>query len=177
MVVQMILAVLLIAQVSYVISGGLILIALAMAGAYFPFALSLHYLFEFAFVAAALILIGPRLSAIDRRLYAAIEVDASGMQRLALPLVRVGFGLTLIWLALHNKLQSPALALAFLTEYPLKCMAAAGVNFFTDLHFALAAGIGEFVMGLLLVPGFSTRFWALGILGFLTSTIFTLGLL
>ena len=91
---------------------------------------------------------------------------------LSLPMVRVGTGLTLVVLAIHAKLLNPSLALSFLDAYDLNFMKLLGFTSFTNLHFALAAGVAELTFGLLLISGIATRF-VTGVLGlfFLSTTV------
>jgi hypothetical protein len=156
-VAQALLAVILIFQISFVISGLLIVVALLLAGLYFPAPVLLDYLFEFGFLAAALIAVGPQLSAVDRRIFRIFEVDRYRFESLPVPLIRIGVGLTLVVLAIHNKLLSPALVLAFLAEHDFNFMPKLGFTGFSNLHFALAAGVMELVLGVLLLAGIATR--------------------
>ncbi|MCP3902248.1 MAG: hypothetical protein GY715_01320 [Planctomycetes bacterium] len=174
-IAQALLAVILILQISFVVSGVLIIVALLLAGIYFPAPILLDYLFEFCFLAAALVAIGPRLSAIDRRIYRALEVNPQRWAPRALPLIRIGVGLTLVTLAIHNKLISPGLALAFLAEHDFNFMPRLGFSEFTDLHFAFAAGVGELVLGILLIAGIATRAIIFILACFFVSTVIALG--
>jgi hypothetical protein len=174
-VAQALLAVILIFQISFVISGLLIVVALLLAGLYFPAPVLLDYLFEFGFLAAALIAVGPQLSAVDRRIFRIFEVDRYRFESLPVPLIRIGVGLTLVVLAIHNKLLSPALVLAFLAEHDLNFMPKLGFTGFSDLHFALAAGVMELVLGVLLLAGIATRAVVLILAGFFVTTLVILG--
>ncbi len=174
-IAQAALGLLLAFQVSFVISGILVVVALLLASLYFPAALTLDYFFEFSFFAAALILVGPRLSGLDRRLFRLCEFNPQWGERLPLPLIRIGVGLTLVILAVHNKLISPALPLAFLAEHQYNFMPALGFSGFTDLHFSLAAGLGELALGLFLLFGISTRFVVAVLTVFFVFTLISLG--
>ena len=174
-VAQALLALILIFQVSFVISGVLIVVALLLAGLYFPIPVLLDYLFEFGLLAAAFIAVGPRLSPIDRRIYGMTEVDPQRVATLPLPLIRIGVGLTLVVLAIHNKLLSPALPLAFLAEHDFNFMPMLGFTQFTDLHFAFASGVAELVLGLLLIAGIATRGVTLILTFFFVTTMIILG--
>lgn len=174
-IAQGLLGLILIFQVSFVISGALIVVALLLAALYFPVAILLDYLFEFGLLAAAFIAVGPRLSAIDRRIYRMAEVDPQRVDSLPLPLIRIGVGLTLVVLAIHNKLLSPALPLAFLAEYDFNFMPKLGFAGFTDLHFAWATGVAELILGVLLTLGIATRAVTLIITVFFVTTLIVLG--
>lgn len=174
-VAQGLLAIMLIFQVSFVISGVLIVVALLLAGLYFPIAVLLDYLFEFGFLAAALIMVGPRLSTIDRRIYKITKVDPERVATLPLPLIRIGVGLTLVVLAIHNKLLSPAMPLAFLAEYDFNFMPKLGFTQFTDLHFAFATGVTELLLGIMLITGIATRAVTLIVTVFFVTTLIVLG--
>jgi uncharacterized membrane protein YphA (DoxX/SURF4 family) len=73
-------------------------------------------------------------------------------------LLRVFAGLTIIGLALTEKLLNPGLAQAFLREYPhFNVAQALGLAWFTDERFAYAAGIVELMVGVGLVAGVLPR--------------------
>jgi len=83
---------------------------------------------------------------------------------IALWLVRVTLGISLITAALTEKLLDPRAALVFLQRYP-------GVNFMQDVGcdysnrlFALSAGACEVIFGALLLCGWMTRATAAGLL-------------
>jgi uncharacterized membrane protein YphA (DoxX/SURF4 family) len=97
------------------------------------------------------------------------------MANLAVPVIRVGVGLTLVTLALHNKLGNPGLTMAFLEEYPLNFMALLGFEGFTNLHFTFAAGLGELTLGILITLGISTRFVVAKLAVFFIATVIALG--
>lgn len=70
--------------------------------------------------------------------------------KLALPALRVGVGLSLMVVALTEKLANPDLARAFLLQYPLNFTSAIGVPL-SDDTFVLCAGATELLIGLFLV--------------------------
>jgi uncharacterized membrane protein YphA (DoxX/SURF4 family) len=71
--------------------------------------------------------------------------------RYALPALRWGTGLSIIWLALTEKLLNPESAAAFLREnLNFNFLGGFGI---TDPQFIALAGIGEFTMGVLLISG------------------------
>ncbi len=76
----------------------------------------------------------------------------------AMPALRVFTGLSVMWLAFSEKLLNPALALAFLREYPsFNFMQLLGFSWFSDELFVYAAGAVELTIGLLLAVGVLPR--------------------
>ncbi|MGF1688861.1 hypothetical protein L4C36_19625 [Photobacterium japonica] len=125
---------------------------------FFPFFIALDYVFEFFFVGLALICIGPSLNHNDTRLCQGLGVDKTQWRTLAIHLLRIGLGLQLLELGLHNKLMLPGMALAFIEQHPY-------YNFFpllnlpqvSHLHFVFFVGISEALIGLLLIFHFANR--------------------
>lgn len=167
---------LMLSQLSYSLAGLLILIvALPLAAIYLPMVLLIDYLFEFAALGLALVFLGTSSCYLDKLACKTMKVDPKRFMHLPLPIVRVGVGLTLIVLAIHNKLIDPNMALTFLDEHDLNFMADLGFTGFTNLHFVLAAGVAELTLGILLVAGVATRFVAAALIGFFLSTLIILG--
>jgi len=172
---QVLVGVLLLLQITYSISGALILVVSVLTlGIVSPW-IMIDYVFEFVALAVALILVGPSLSRLDRRVFERRGLDPEERVHLAVPVIRVGVGLTLVALALHNKLLNPGLTLAFLEEYHFNFMPMIGFAGFTDLHFAFAAGIGELTLGLLILFGVATRFVVATLTVFFVLTLILLG--
>jgi hypothetical protein len=172
---QVLVGILLLLQISYSISGALVLVvAVLTLGIVSPW-IMVDYVFEFVALALALILVGPSLSRLDRRVFARRGLDPDARIHLAVPVIRVGVGLTLVTLALHNKLLNPGLTLAFLEEYPFNFMPMIGFAGFTDLHFAFAAGLGELTLGLLILFGVATRYVVATLTVFFVLTLILLG--
>ncbi|MEM9398068.1 MAG: hypothetical protein AAF991_11340, partial [Pseudomonadota bacterium] len=71
--------------------------------------------------------------------------------------LRICTGISLIALALSEKLLGALYGQAFLTQYQWNFMAALGFDLFSDRLFVLAAGITEAVFGVLLIIGTTTR--------------------
>ena len=71
-------------------------------------------------------------------------------------ILRSALGISLVGLALTEKLLQPELAMNVLQQYPLNFMAHLGVPF-SDKWFVLAAGMVELSIGLLLVLGWLVR--------------------
>mgnify|MGYP001370439397 CR=1 FL=1 len=174
-VAQWLVGALLISQVSFVAGGALILLVLPVAACLVPPALLMNYLFEFAALGLALILIGPSLIPMDRWLAQSCNWNPERFAHLALPIIRLGMGLTLVILALDEKLLHPELTVAFLTDHHLNFMRALGFYAFTDLHFTFAAGVAELTFGLLLVSGLATRLVTLALSTFFILTTVILG--
>ena len=94
----------------------------------------------------------------------------------AITVLRVGIGLQLMELAIHNKLMNAGLGLMFLEEYPWNIMQMMGLTFFDNLMFVFAAGLAELTFGLLIVLAIGTRFVVLVVSGFFMLTSVILGL-
>lgn len=90
--------------------------------------------------------------------------------------LRMGLGLQLMVLALHNKLLDPSLGLQFLQQYQWNFMALIGFNNFNDLLFVFAAGLAELTFGILIFFAIGTRFVVLAVSFFFLLTSILLGL-
>ncbi|MBI2328268.1 MAG: hypothetical protein HYU85_01235, partial [Chloroflexi bacterium] len=157
-IAQLLLGVLLLSQISFLIPGVLILVvALPMAVLNFVPDLLIDYVVEFTALAFALIFFGMGASSIDRRIATRMKLDPSRYARLPVPIIRIGVGLTLVILALHNKLLAPNMALTFLDAHYLNFMEFLGFVGFTNIRFVFAAGVVELAVWMLLVSGISTR--------------------
>lgn len=99
----------------------------------------------------------------------------ASMRPWALPLLRVCTGAALIILAFSEKLFAKDLAIAFLSEHNWNFMQAAGLSWFTNEVFVLAAGLGELLFGMLFVFGWVTRINTIALSLFFVSTLFALG--
>lgn len=149
---------LLLLQISFAISGLLVYVATALALFNNSPGLMIDYVFEFAALGLSLILIGPHLSALDKRVFRLAKIDPEPYRHLPLPIIRIGVGITLIILAIHNKFMNPAMAVAFLEEYNLNFMPYIGFENFTKVHYAFSAGVAELTIGILVLFGIATRF-------------------
>lgn len=174
--VQMGIGLLLVTQLSYAIAGLAILtVAVPLAVIAVPVGLLVDYAFEFAALGVALVLLGatsPRLDPIGYRIAGRY---CKRFGHLPLPVIRVGVGLTLAVLAIHEKLMDPSMALTFLDNHNFNFMPSLGFSGFTDLHFAFAAGVAELTLGLLLVMGVATRFVTAVLSVFFTITMVAFG--
>ncbi|MBI4296469.1 MAG: hypothetical protein HY667_05070, partial [Chloroflexi bacterium] len=147
-IAQLLLAALLLSQISFLIPGVLIiLVALPMAIIYFAPGLLVDYAVEFGALGLALVFFGMGTGWLDRRLSRRLKLDPSRYAQLPVPIIRIGAGLTLAILALHNKLLFPDMALTFLDEHDYNFMPLLGFTGFTNLHFVFAAGVVELTMG------------------------------
>ena len=121
--------------------------------AMFPFGIVMDYAVEFIGAGLALLFIGGKYSAVDKAL--ALVTANEGM---ALAFLRIGLGLQLMVLAIHNKLMNPGLVMEFLTTHHYNFMSAVGLSAFSDIHFVLSVGVAELCFGLMLVLGLAVRF-------------------
>jgi uncharacterized membrane protein YphA (DoxX/SURF4 family) len=174
-VAQLVVGALLLFQVSYVASGAAILLVAVLSLLLVPPTVMIDYVFEFVALAVALCLVGPKYCRWDSRLFERLGLDALRLEPLGVPVIRVGVGLTLVTLALHNKLGNPGLTLAFLDEYHFNFMMLLGFESFTDLHFTFATGIGELTLGILIALGIATRFVVATLTLFFLATLILLG--
>jgi hypothetical protein len=77
---------------------------------------------------------------------------------LALPVLRVFTGLSILWLAFSEKLLAPEMGVAFLREYPnFNFMRLLGFSWFTDELFVYSAAAVEATVGVLLIAGVLPR--------------------
>ena len=164
---QMAVAILLIFQISFSVSGILVLVVAVLTLGYVPVMILVDYVFEFVSLAIALVFVGPNLSAIDRRIFSFLEFNPERFKQFPVPIIRVGVGITLCVLAVHNKLMNPELSIAFLSEYE--------VNFMPYLGFA--AGVAELTFGVLLLSGIATRFVTAVLSIFFVLTLVVLGMI
>ena len=176
-IAQLLLGVILLSQTSFLIPGVLILvIALPMAVFYFVPDLLIDYVVELVALAFALIFFGMGASSIDRRIAVRLKLDPSRYAKLPVPIIRIGVGLTLVILALHNKLLAPNMALTFLDTHYLNFMELMGFIGFTNIRFVFAAGIVELGVGILLISGIATRFVAAIVFVIMGITMTVLGI-
>lgn len=176
-VAQAVVGFLLLTQFSFLIPGlAILVIALPLAAIYLEPALLVDYLVEFVALGAALVFFGMRSSVLDRFICRRLGYCRSHSQHLPVTVVRIGLGLSLVILALHNKLLSPDLALTFLDKHDFNFLPYLGLTEFSNLHFVFAAGMMEVALGLLLASGIATRFAAASMAMFMLTTMAVLGL-
>ncbi len=92
---------------------------------------------------------------IDRLIFPKLEPSAR-LMRHAVPVLRVGVGLSLIVVAVTEKLANTALATGFLEQYPLNFTGVLGLPL-PDSFFILSAGTVELVVGLFILFGIFPR--------------------
>jgi hypothetical protein len=97
-------------------------------------------------VAAFFYLAGRGPISADRLLFPRFEPSAALMRR-AVPALRIGLGLSLVFVAFTEKFANVPLALAFLQKYPLNFTPALGIGM-PDSVFVLCAGAVELLVGL-----------------------------
>jgi uncharacterized membrane protein YphA (DoxX/SURF4 family) len=93
--------------------------------------------------------------AVDRLIFPRLEPPAALMRR-ALPVMRVGVGLSLVTVAFTEKLANVPLAESFLAQYPLNFTGALGLPL-PDEFFILSAGTVELIVGLFILFGIFPR--------------------
>lgn len=82
----------------------------------------------------------------------------SRYERYAMPIMRIGTGVSILVLAFTEKLLNPDLARAFLQEYPdFNFMHLLGFDWFTNDLFIYSAGAVEATVGLMLIAGILPR--------------------
>ncbi|MAE38855.1 MAG: hypothetical protein CL969_04425 [Euryarchaeota archaeon] len=172
---QTIVALLLLFHISYSISGALILVALVPTVILIPLEVTIDYAAELVSLSLALIFIGPSISRVDRAIFEATGWEWQSLRQYALPTVRVGVGLTLITLALHNKLLDPAPSMAFIAEHNWNFFPMIGMDFVSDLNFVLFAGITEMLIGVAICFNQIMRWATILIALLLTTTLLILG--
>lgn len=175
LIAQFVLGLLLLSQLSFSIAG-LLIIAVSVVSAFLiPLSALVNYAFEFIGLGLALFFAGPMLSPLDRRLFDALRLDAARFSHLPLPILRIAVGITLAILAIDEKLLHPHLTVYFLQQHHFNFMPLLGFHGFTDVHFALAAGVTELVFGLLLLAGIATRLVTACLSVFFIATLMALG--
>lgn len=172
---QTLVGILLLFHISYAVSGVLVLVALIPTVIFIPLEVTIDYAAELVSLSIALILIGPDISRIDRMLAVRLGLDWQMLRQYALPVMRVGVGLTLMTLALHNKLLNPAPSAAFIAEHNWNFFPALGMDFVSDLHFVLFAGLIELLIGVAICFNQIMRWATLLIAILLTITLSILG--
>ncbi|MEM9204934.1 MAG: hypothetical protein AAGA88_01280 [Pseudomonadota bacterium] len=75
----------------------------------------------------------------------------------SVPALRIFTGLSLIALAIGEKLQGAILGQAFISAYGWNFMPMIGIHWFDDRLFVLSAGMVELTLGIILVLGTTTR--------------------
>jgi uncharacterized membrane protein YphA (DoxX/SURF4 family) len=105
--------------------------------------------------AAFFFLAGRGPIAIDRLIVPLLEPSAKSMEK-ALPALRIGLGLSLVFVAFTEKFANLPLASSFLERYPLNFTAALGMPLPNEI-FILCAGAVELLVGLWILFGIFPR--------------------
>ena len=173
---QLAVGLLFISQRSFFLGGILLItVVLPLAIAHVPLGLLVDYYVEFLAIGLAMMIWGVRLCPLDGSICRVLRLNFQLLADLPYLLVRIGTGITLIVLALHAKLLDPSLALTFLDENELNFMPLLGFDGFTNVYFALSAGLVELTIGIFLVTGVATRFVTILFCMVLGSTLIMLG--
>lgn len=88
--------------------------------------------------------------------------------------VRLTVGVSLIVLAVTEKLMYPELSLAFLGAYHWNFMPALGFTWFTDKLFVLSTGFAELIFGAVFLLGYVTRINTAVIAAFFATSVVTM---
>ncbi len=124
----------------------------------FPPEIVLDYVFEFAGIGIALILVGPSLNKNDQRIATFLRLDSNRIRRDGLIVLRLALGAQLIELAVQNKLMRPESALWFIENNSFyNFFPTIGLSQVSNLHFVYFVGISELVLGILLIFNVSRR--------------------
>lgn len=120
--------------------------------------IALDYFFEFLGVGAAFVFIGQKLCRFDHRFLSFIIPRHWNNETAAVLSLRIGLGLQLLELAIHNKFIDTGYALIFVETYShYNFMQLLGWNSFSHTDFVFFAGFFEATFGLLLITGYSPR--------------------
>ena len=163
-------ALILIGSVISLAFTGAVLIVIALLGiVLFSFESGIDYFFEMLSLGLAYLFISTKLNSNDNLMFKRFGLDRFVF---AAPVVlRIGLGIQLISLALHNKIFEPAATYYFLLEHPYyNFLHYFGWTDFSHLHFAYAAGIFESCFGLMLTLGICNRYVICVIAFFFVST-------
>lgn len=139
------------------LGGALLIMLVVLALLLFP----PEYVLEqalFAGIGAYFLINGRALFRPNTRVAQRSEEYWHRYRRLAMPLMRIGTGLSILVLAFTEKLLNPELALAFLRDYPgFNFMRLLGLGWFSDELFTYAAGAVEATIGIMLISGLLPR--------------------
>ncbi|WP_052691789.1 hypothetical protein [Teredinibacter purpureus] len=119
--------------------------------------IALDYFFEFMGVGLAFVFIGPSVSVVDKHIFERL-FRRINREKAALCCLRIGLGLQLIELAIHNKFIGTGYALLFVEQHSYyNFIQAVGFNNFTHTDFVYFVGLFETLFGLLLCLNFAPR--------------------
>jgi len=149
---------------------GAVLVVIAFLGiTLFSFQSGIDYFFEMVSLGLAYIFISTKLNTNDKLMFNRFGLDK--FIPVAPVALRIGLGIQLVSLAMHNKIIEPAATYYFLLEHPYyNFMHYFGWTEFTHLHFAYAAGIFEICFGVMLALGICNRYVICVVAFFFVST-------
>lgn len=136
--IQAFVSIMLIFPIIPAVSGALILGVVTFSTFTLPLNIWVDYLFEFLGIGFGLLF--------------------CSQPKIALFWLRVGFGMQLAILAIHNKFLNPDLGLMFLSVFDWNFPEKLGLEIFSDMAFVFSAGSAELIFGVLIALGISTRF-------------------
>ena len=140
------------------------------------FDMAIDYCFELAAIALGLWTSKPRNRSADNQVLYSGFYASQHKLGLTTTCLRLGLGIQLIVLSLHDKLLDPGLALHFLeNNAEFNFMRWISFQTFSDTHFVLASGLAELSFGLSLLANASTRISAGLVVFFFTLTGVVLG--
>ena len=126
--------------------------------AFFGAAIALDYFFEFFGVGMAFIFVGPYVSRFDRRVMGGFNPNKYNWENLAILSLRLGLGLQLLELAIHNKFIGSGYALLFVEQHSYyNFIQLLGYSQFGHTDFVYFVGFFEAVLGILLCAGIAMR--------------------
>ncbi len=126
--------------------------------AFFTPGIALDYFFEFLGVGLAFIFIGPKLCRFDKRFLSFVTPQNWNNENAAVSSLRLGLGLQLLELAIHNKFVEPGYALMFVETYShYNFLQLIGWSNFSHTDFVFFVGFFEATFGILLITAYSPR--------------------
>jgi len=128
--------------------------------------------FEYIAIGGYLWLRGPGKYSVDNYL-AGGKLSMPSSRKYSLPVYRIGAGITLVTLALSEKLLNLTIAQDFLNLHSWNLMAFAGIS---DRYFILIAGAVELLVGIALILNYAPRLLVTVVLGLMAITAVLLGI-
>jgi hypothetical protein len=139
------------------VGGALLIVLVILALALFPPAYVLEQAL-FVGIGAYFLILGRGLFRPAGDLVKRLDAFWIRYKMHAIPIMRIGTGVSILILAFTEKLLNPELAQAFLREYPnFNFMHLLGFDWFSNELFIYAAGVVEATVGLMLIAGILPR--------------------
>ncbi|MEO5953353.1 MAG: hypothetical protein ABIQ44_12880 [Chloroflexia bacterium] len=139
------------------LGGGLLIMLVVVALLIFPPAFVLEQAL-FVGIGGYFLIMGRGLFRPAGEVVKRLDAFWSKYKRHAIPIMRIGTGVSILTLAFTEKLLNPDLALAFLRDYPnFNFMHLLGFDWFSNELFIFAAGAVETAVGLMLIAGILPR--------------------